>query len=117
MYAMSVSRTQLTSLCDEPGLVGEDPKHAQPLLRSLIKRAEAEEDDTEEKSGCAGTLATDFSSVIPRDVHSLVAPENRCRRREPRNHHRSSRPQFTNGPCRDRTCDLGIKSPLLYQLS
>jgi hypothetical protein len=22
-----------------------------------------------------------------------------------------------NGPCRDRTCDLGIKSPLLYQLS
>ena len=21
------------------------------------------------------------------------------------------------GPCRDRTCDLGIKSPLLYQLS
>ena len=23
----------------------------------------------------------------------------------------------SNGPCRDRTCDLGIKSPLLYQLS
>jgi hypothetical protein len=22
-----------------------------------------------------------------------------------------------HGPCRDRTCDLGIKSPLLYQLS
>jgi hypothetical protein len=22
-----------------------------------------------------------------------------------------------DGPCRDRTCDLGIKSPLLYQLS
>jgi hypothetical protein len=22
-----------------------------------------------------------------------------------------------NGPCRDRTYDLGIKSPLLYQLS
>jgi hypothetical protein len=22
-----------------------------------------------------------------------------------------------SGPCRDRTCDLGIKSPLLYQLS
>src|SRR2546422_2691447 len=25
--------------------------------------------------------------------------------------------QFLNGPGRDRTCDLGIKSPLLYQLS
>jgi hypothetical protein len=24
---------------------------------------------------------------------------------------------FLDGPCRDRTCDLGIKSPLLYQLS
>ena len=24
---------------------------------------------------------------------------------------------FACGPCRDRTCDLGIKSPLLYQLS
>src|SRR5579872_7049986 len=24
---------------------------------------------------------------------------------------------FSNGPGRDRTCDLGIKSPLLYQLS
>ncbi len=24
---------------------------------------------------------------------------------------------FRHGPCRDRTCDLGIKSPLLYQLS
>src|SRR5207245_11684227 len=23
----------------------------------------------------------------------------------------------SHGPCRDRTCDLGIKSPLLYQLS
>lgn len=23
----------------------------------------------------------------------------------------------SNGPCRDRTCDLGIKNPLLYQLS
>jgi hypothetical protein len=23
----------------------------------------------------------------------------------------------TSGPCRDRTYDLGIKSPLLYQLS
>jgi hypothetical protein len=23
----------------------------------------------------------------------------------------------SNGPCRDRTYDLGIKSPLLYQLS
>jgi hypothetical protein len=25
--------------------------------------------------------------------------------------------EFCDGPCRDRTCDLGIKSPLLYQLS
>ena len=25
--------------------------------------------------------------------------------------------QIRDGPCRDRTCDLGIKSPLLYQLS
>ncbi len=24
---------------------------------------------------------------------------------------------LTDGPCRDRTDDLGIKSPLLYQLS
>jgi len=24
---------------------------------------------------------------------------------------------FNGGPCRDRTYDLGIKSPLLYQLS
>jgi hypothetical protein len=24
---------------------------------------------------------------------------------------------FLDGPCRDRTYDLGIKSPLLYQLS
>jgi hypothetical protein len=24
---------------------------------------------------------------------------------------------LSGGPCRDRTCDLGIKSPLLYQLS
>ena len=28
-----------------------------------------------------------------------------------------SRPPFVDGPGRDRTCDLGIKSPLLYQLS
>ena len=27
------------------------------------------------------------------------------------------RPGKRGGPCRDRTCDLGIKSPLLYQLS
>ena len=25
--------------------------------------------------------------------------------------------EFGDGPYRDRTCDLGIKSPLLYQLS
>jgi hypothetical protein len=30
----------------------------------------------------------------------------------------AKRPGFRrSGPCRDRTCDLGIKSPLLYQLS
>ena len=29
---------------------------------------------------------------------------------------RLTRP-LENGPCRSRTCDLGIKSPLLYQLS
>jgi hypothetical protein len=28
---------------------------------------------------------------------------------------RTRNPRY--GPCRDRTCDLGIKSPLLYQLS
>jgi len=28
-----------------------------------------------------------------------------------------SRQDFDHGPCRIRTCDLGIKSPLLYQLS
>ncbi len=28
-----------------------------------------------------------------------------------------ARCQVSSGPCRDRTCDLGIKSPLLYQLS
>jgi hypothetical protein len=30
---------------------------------------------------------------------------------------RAARRIFGDGPCRDRTCDLGIKSPLLYQLS
>jgi hypothetical protein len=32
-------------------------------------------------------------------------------------HPRGLRNVRKSGPCRDRTCDLGIKSPLLYQLS
>ena len=31
--------------------------------------------------------------------------------------HQAGELQTTVGPDRDRTCDLGIKSPLLYQLS
>ena len=50
-------------------------------------------------------------SVLLRPTRQRVGARA-CGRRKPRR----SR-AFTDGPCRDRTYDLGIKSPLLYQLS
>jgi hypothetical protein len=58
--------------------------------------------------GCArGASAGDLCShAVPLPLRALL-----------RIHERGSRADFVDGPGRDRTCDLGIKSPLLYQLS
>ena len=47
----------------------------------------------------------------PRSFPAPMAHVTHTTMRIPRNH------EAVNGPGRDRTCDLGIKSPLLYQLS
>jgi Staphylococcal nuclease homologue len=58
---------------------------------------------------CAGAAPRPVGAVS----RHTVGPEPRRLDRAAAVERASSR----DGPCRDRTCDLGIKSPLLYQLS
>jgi integrase-like protein len=65
----------------------------------------------------AASAVGGLSSARPREVmfaqtapHDALAPG-------PRKHERPAYGPFWCGPWRDRTSDLGIKSPLLYQLS
>jgi hypothetical protein len=55
-----------------------------------------------------------FSGVLARvNNRMLTSRPSTPSRRSPFAHLQA----FLSGPCRDRTYDLGIKSPLLYQLS
>ena len=51
-----------------------------------------------------GEIALRVNDPDAMHTHAVVAPNVRAATAK-------------NGPGRDRTCDLGIKSPLLYQLS
>ena len=73
------------------------------------------------------SIAILFAVVATAAVAPIAGAEQRVRvrciqgrptrRHLPRRHTHGLRNVRKSGPCRDRTCDLGIKSPLLYQLS
>jgi hypothetical protein len=54
-------------------------------------------------------LPADSSGFARKKLGGTTVPNPLLTRRFPH--------EQMHGPCRDRTCDLGIKSPLLYQLS
>ena len=66
-----------------------------------VVAAPARNEDQLEPAAVQESESARLSKACGRDA---VRGEQRARRRK-------------GGPCRDRTCDLGIKSPLLYQLS
>ena len=72
--------------------------------------------------GCLGHVLRDESAPIcgdgggERPVDAIIGRPEAARCPSGTGLRPVSAPALS-GPCRDRTCDLGIKSPLLYQLS